>query len=115
MPFRHCALVRVPPHREGHDEPRTQRTMAHGQSAVQDDPMTPYQAPLDDIRFALRELSGLESLMTLPGAESLADADLTDAILEQAAHFATEVLDPLDAVGDRVGAQWSDQGVVTPP
>ena len=77
--------------------------------------MTPYQAPLDDIRFALRELSGLENVMTLPGAESLADTDLTDAILEQAAHFATEVLNPLDSVGDSFGALWSDRGVVTAP
>ncbi len=77
--------------------------------------MTPYKAPLDEIRFALRELSGLEAITALPGAESLADAGLTDAILEQAAHFAMEVLDPLNSVGDRIGARWSDQGVVTAP
>jgi 3-(methylthio)propanoyl-CoA dehydrogenase len=75
----------------------------------------PYQAPLDDIRFALRELSGLEEIAKLSGAESLADSDLTEAILGQAAHFATEVLDPLDSVGDRVGARWTSDGVVTAP
>ncbi len=74
-----------------------------------------YQAPLDEIRFTLQELSGLEDLAQLPGAESLADADLTDAILEQASQFATEVLEPLNAVGDSIGARWADHAVTTPP
>jgi len=81
----------------------------------QDNPLNTYHAPLDEIRFALRELSGLEEVSKLPGAESLADSELTDAILEQAAHFATEVLAPLDPVGDRIGARWSPEGVATAP
>jgi hypothetical protein len=89
--------------------------MVHGQADYQEEPVNPYQAPLDEIRFALRELSGLEELAKLSGAESLADPELTDAILAQAAHFAAEVLDPLDSVGDHIGARWSSEGVVTVP
>jgi 3-(methylthio)propanoyl-CoA dehydrogenase len=89
--------------------------MVRGLASNHEEPVNPYQAPLDEIRFALRELSGLEELAKLSGAESLADSDLTDAILGQAAHFAAEVLDPLDSVGDRIGARWSSEGVVTAP
>jgi 3-(methylthio)propanoyl-CoA dehydrogenase len=89
--------------------------MVLGQTDKQVEPVNPYQAPLDEIRFTLRELSGLEELAKLSGAESLADPELTDAILGQAAHFAAEVLDPLDSVGDHIGARWSSEGVVTAP
>jgi len=89
--------------------------MARGRAITQEPPVHPYQAPVDEIRFALRELAGVEELAQLSGAESLADSDLTDAILGQAAHFAAEVLAPLDSVGDRMGARWSSEGVVTPP
>jgi alkylation response protein AidB-like acyl-CoA dehydrogenase len=37
--------------------------------------MTPYIAPLADIRFALRELNDLASLAALPDCEALADAE----------------------------------------
>jgi alkylation response protein AidB-like acyl-CoA dehydrogenase len=77
--------------------------------------MSPYVAPLADMRFVLRELVDIDSLARLPDSESLADAELTDAILEQAARFASEVLAPLDRVGDLEGARWTEQGVVTAP
>jgi len=78
-------------------------------------PMNPYTAPLEDMRFVLRELSDIDRVAALPDSEALADPDLMDAILEQAARFAKEVLAPLDTVGDREGARWSEQGVTTPP
>ncbi len=77
--------------------------------------MTPYNAPLADMHFVLRELVEIDSLAKLPDSEALADADLTDAILEQAARFASEVLAPLDVIGDREGVRWTEQGVVMPP
>ena len=77
--------------------------------------MTPYVAPLADMRFVLRELIDIDSLACLPDSESLADSDLTDEILEQAARFASEVLAPLDSVGDRQGVRWTEQGVITAP
>lgn len=77
--------------------------------------MSSYVAPLAEIRFVLRELVDIDSLARLPDSESLADTDLTDAILEQAARFASEVLTPLDRIGDREGARWTERGVVTTP
>ncbi|HZX30807.1 MAG TPA: acyl-CoA dehydrogenase family protein, partial [Rhodocyclaceae bacterium] len=76
--------------------------------------MSEYVAPLKDVRFALRDLAGMEQVATLPGCEE-ASPDLVDAILEEAARFAGEVLSPLNRVGDTVGAKWKDKEVTTAP
>ncbi|MGE5492062.1 MAG: acyl-CoA dehydrogenase [Actinomycetota bacterium] len=76
--------------------------------------MSEYVAPLKDVRFALRDLAGMEQVATLPGCEE-ASPDLVDAILEEAARFAGEVLSPLNRIGDTVGAKWKDKEVTTAP
>ncbi len=75
--------------------------------------MSDYQAPLKDMRFVLRELVGLETLAELPGYAE-ATPDLVDAVLDEAAKFAREVLAPLNQTGDREGARWREDGVTTP-
>ena len=76
--------------------------------------MTDYIAPLRDMQFVLKELAGIDRVAQLPGYEE-ATADMVDAILEEAAKFAGGVLAPLNAVGDRDGAVWSDGSVTMPP
>ena len=76
--------------------------------------MSEYVAPLKDIRFVMQELADLEQVISLPGCEE-ASPDVVDAILEEAARFSSEVLSPLNIVGDRNGAKWLDKKVVTPP
>jgi len=77
--------------------------------------MSDYHAPLADMRFVLNELAGLERVAALPGYEE-ATVDVADAILEEAAKFANEVMSPLNTVGDREGSIRRDDGsVVTPP
>jgi alkylation response protein AidB-like acyl-CoA dehydrogenase len=77
--------------------------------------MSQYHAPLKEMRFVMNELAGLEQVGKLPGFED-ATLDTVAAILDEAAKFATEVLDPLNAVGDREGARRLDDGSVqTPP
>jgi hypothetical protein len=51
--------------------------------------MNLYIAPLAENCFVLRELNDIQSLAKLPDCEALADRDLTDEILEQAARFAS--------------------------
>jgi alkylation response protein AidB-like acyl-CoA dehydrogenase len=75
--------------------------------------MSAYQAPLKDIRFVLNELAGLAAVAKLPGYEE-ATPDTVDAILEEAAKFASEVLDPINYSGDREGSVWKDGEVRTP-
>jgi alkylation response protein AidB-like acyl-CoA dehydrogenase len=77
--------------------------------------MSTYRAPLDELRFVMNELAGLAQVATLPGYED-ADPETVSAILEEAARFATDVLDPLNRPGDQRGAKLLDDGtVVTPP
>src|SRR5436305_1655653 len=75
--------------------------------------MAEYQAPLKDMRFVLHHVVGLDQVNTLPGWEDVT-ADVVDAILEEAAKLAGEVLSPLNATGDREGARYKDGAVTTP-
>ena len=76
--------------------------------------MTAYQPPLTDMRFALRDVLDFDShFASLAGADD-ATPDTVDAILEEGAKFAREVLAPLNAVGDEQGCTWQDGEVKTP-
>ncbi len=75
--------------------------------------MAEYVAPVKDMQFVLKHVVGLEQVNKLPGWEEVTE-DLVDAILEEAGKFASEVLSPLNATGDRQGAKYSD-GTVTMP
>jgi alkylation response protein AidB-like acyl-CoA dehydrogenase len=75
--------------------------------------MSEYIAPIRDMRFVLKELAGVEQVAQLPGCEE-ATLDLVDAVLEEAARFAEEVLSPLNWPGDQEGARWHDKAVTMP-
>ncbi len=75
--------------------------------------MTPFAAPVRDIRFVLEELLEYGSL-SLPGFEE-ATPDLVEAVLEEAAKLAGEVWAPLNASGDHQGCARRDDGSVTLP
>ncbi|MFQ5783536.1 MAG: acyl-CoA dehydrogenase [Alphaproteobacteria bacterium] len=75
--------------------------------------MTDYAAPLADMRFVLHELLDLEAMARLSGSEDLT-RDLVDQVLDEAARFATGVLAPLNATGDRQGSRI-ENGVVRTP
>jgi alkylation response protein AidB-like acyl-CoA dehydrogenase len=72
-----------------------------------------YAAPLKDMKFVLKELAGLAEVAKLPGYEE-ATPETVDAILGEAAKFASGVLDPLNHSGDEEGSQWKDGAVTTP-
>jgi len=76
--------------------------------------MSEYVAPLRDMRFVMQELAGLDQIVSLPGCEE-ASADVVDAILDEAAKFAGEVISPLNRVGDTDGAKWKATVVTTSP
>ena len=76
--------------------------------------MPAYKAPLRDINFVMNELLEAEAFyQTLPGFEE-ATQDLMDAIVEEGAKFAENVLSPLNQSGDEEGCTWSEDGVKTP-
>ena len=74
--------------------------------------MPVYLAPLEDMRFALRDLVELDTLLVDHPAGLT--PDVVDSVLEEAAKFASGVLAPTDRLGDREGARWNPDGVVTP-
>ncbi len=74
--------------------------------------MTTYVAPIRDMLFAVNELAGLAEIAALPGNEEVTP-DLVEAILDEAAKFATEVLVPINAQGDRQGCTWKNGQVAT--
>lgn len=79
--------------------------------------MTQYTVPLRDIQFVLHELLGVETaLHDLPQHGDI-DADTLDQIISEMGRFCSEVLHPLNAVGDRAGCHYdpATQTVTTPP
>jgi alkylation response protein AidB-like acyl-CoA dehydrogenase len=74
--------------------------------------MSAYRAPIRDFLFNIRELVDFESVAKLPGYEEA--SDVVEPIVEEAANFAANVLDPLNATGDREGAKFANGEVTTP-
>ncbi|VDC30029.1 acyl-CoA dehydrogenase C-terminal domain-containing protein [Pseudogemmobacter humi] len=74
--------------------------------------MTSYTAPLRDMQFLFREVLKVPA-SDIPGYADL-DEGFTSAVLEEAGKVASEVLAPLNAVGDREGCHL-ENGVVRTP
>ena len=73
-----------------------------------------YSAPVDEVLFLLRDVFGIERLGNLPGFTE-ASSDVIAAILEEGGRFASEVLQPLNRVGDREGCLRHADATVTTP
>jgi len=72
-----------------------------------------YRAPLKDLQFVIHELLDESAVQACPAFADYSP-ELADAILDEAAKFAENVLDPLYKSADREGARWTPEGVVTP-
>jgi alkylation response protein AidB-like acyl-CoA dehydrogenase len=74
--------------------------------------MPSYHAPLKDMQFLLHEVLKIDA-SDIPGYTDL-DAGFTAAVLEEAGKLATDVLAPLNMIGDREGCTL-ENGVVRTP
>lgn len=72
-----------------------------------------YRAPVTDLAFALKHAAGLKAALA-EGLYGDLDEEIVDSVLEEAGRFATDVIAPLNAVGDKFGTPFKD-GVVTMP
>ena len=75
--------------------------------------MLEYVAPLRDMRFVIGELIGYEAIGALADCDEI-NAELVDAVLEEAGRLAAEVLAPLNRVGDVEGCRLDGDIVHTP-
>ncbi|MDS9465992.1 acyl-CoA dehydrogenase C-terminal domain-containing protein [Paracoccus sp. MBLB3053] len=71
-----------------------------------------FAAPVRDIQFVLHDLLDI-SRQDVPGYSDL-EAEFTEAVLEAAGKLASEIIAPLNAVGDRQGCHL-ENGVVRTP
>src|SRR5450631_2762251 len=81
----------------------------HPATPERDTDMT-YRAPINDMLLALHHGAALKA-----GHYGDFDADITAAVLEQAGKFASDVLAPLNRVGDENGIKLGDNKVTTAP
>ena len=71
-----------------------------------------YVAPLKDMLFVMNELAGLAAVNALPNCED-ATPETVEAVLEENAKFAGEVVAPLNWLGDQAPSYWKDGQVFT--
>ena len=76
--------------------------------------MPVYKAPTRDTKFVVNELIGLDRFTNLPGFAN-ATRDLTDAVIDEGGRFVSEVVAPLNQIGDREGCTRHADGSVTTP
>jgi alkylation response protein AidB-like acyl-CoA dehydrogenase len=73
-----------------------------------------YRAPISDIAFALKHAAGLDRALE-EGLYGELDEETVDSVLAEAGRFASDVIAPLNQVGDKFGTPFKDGAVTTPP
>jgi alkylation response protein AidB-like acyl-CoA dehydrogenase len=73
-----------------------------------------YRAPVADIAFTLKHSAGLTHAID-EGLYGDLTEDVVDAVLEEAGKFASDVIAPLNVVGDRHGTPLKDGRITMPP
>ena len=72
-----------------------------------------YTAPIKDMQFVINELIDIDALSSYPNFEDMSP-DLVEAILSEAGKVASDVLAPLNKIGDQQGSHLKDGKVVVP-
>src|ERR1700723_3608745 len=78
------------------------------------DPDMPYRAPINDMLLALNPGAGLRAAVQAGPCGDF-DSDSAAAVLEEAGRFASDVLAPLNRIGDEHGIKLENDQVTTAP
>ncbi|SDZ70818.1 hypothetical protein SAMN05518854_115107 [Variovorax sp. YR266] len=73
-----------------------------------------YRAPVKDMLFVMRHLVDLGHISALPNFED-ANLEIIEAILDESAKLCEQVIAPLNGIGDREPARWSNGDVSATP
>ena len=73
-----------------------------------------YRAPVSDMLSTMRHVAGLDRLIA-DGLTPELEGGVAEAVLDEAAKFAADVIAPLNRVGDLNGSKLKDGAVATPP
>ena len=76
--------------------------------------MSEYSPPLDDMKFALKEVVNVNSLSELPAFNEVG-LEALDSLLDEASRFFNEVISPTNRTGDLEGSSLNDDGSVSTP
>ncbi len=72
--------------------------------------MSEYQFPYKDARFLINDLLDFDRMCADAGLEEV-NSELAFAVLEEAARLGSEVLAPLNKIGDKLGSRLEEDGV----
>lgn len=75
--------------------------------------MSYYRAPLEEISFTLETIANMRDWSAMKGFEE-ASEDLVQAVLEEAAKLANDVIAPTNQIGDEQGSKANNGEVTTP-
>ena len=73
-----------------------------------------YKPPLEDIDFTLNHVLDLAAVAKLNGFQH-ADPETVRGVLEEAGRFFSEVIAPLNTIGDKEGSRLQPDGTVRTP
>src|SRR5215510_11442364 len=73
-----------------------------------------YRAPVTDIAFTLKHAAGLKAALA-EGLYDDLDEETVDSVVAEAGRYATDVIAPLNSIGDKFGTPFKDGRVTTPP
>jgi acyl-CoA dehydrogenase len=73
-----------------------------------------YRAPIADIAFALKHAAGFKAALA-EGLYGDLDDELVDSVIAEAGRFASDVIAPLNRVGDKFGTPFKEGAVTMPP
>src|SRR5262245_7081413 len=76
--------------------------------------MTTYHAPVADLEFLLEDVLDLRGLLALPAFADI-DPEVVAGVLREGARYAEQVLSPINASGDAIGARLVDGRIELPP